>query len=146
MSKVEFVPKAGIDGDFKKIGSSVFESYDHHRLINIIVNLAGMSKGQNREFPEVGLLEDFLELSHMTDTDAVLKLSYIRDQINAYMDEGAEVDLSPSYSIDGDGYRVMDLTIECSNIPGKLIVNLSSRRSGSRPSSNATGVNIKYLS
>ena len=122
-SEVDFIPKLGINHDFMKIYNRTNAELGNIVLVNNLLNLIEMRKGINKEFPDIGLAQEFLRLSHI-DLD---KIDYVLSNIKADIQnqlghEGIDLSYTVNDPESPMAYITVKLTIE--NIPGSIDIDV----------------------
>lgn len=128
--ETDIVPRIGINNDFMRIYNRMNNTMGNIVVINNLLNLLEMRAGINKEFPSLGLAQEFLKLSfvNMSQIDGMLDniALAIKNQV------GYEVDLS--YEINNPESPQSYITIKLSidNIPGSIDIDVVNTRYNSK--------------
>lgn len=121
--EVDFIPKFGVNHDFMKIYNRMGTTMGNIVLINNLLNLLEMREGLNKEFPTLGLANEFLKLSFVSIGQIDNILGNIQNAIRNQLGHDG-VDLS--YTIKNPESPQSDITVKISidGIPGSIDVDV----------------------
>lgn len=129
--EVDFLPRIGINNDFMKIYNRMNADMNNIMLINNLLNLLEMREGSNKEFPDIGLAQEFLKLSFAPLSQIDIMLSNIK---NTLIEQLGHDGIDLSYSINNPENPQSDITIKISisGIPGNINLDVVSNHNNSR--------------
>lgn len=135
--ETDFIPRIGIDNDFTKIYNGNAVQPGDYLLINNLLNLIEMRIGTNKEFPSLGLAQEFAKLSFMNVSDMDQALNNLKEKIvNQLGHDGVEI----SYKLKNPENPHSDFTIQITldNLPGVILVSTP------KTNYNSIAISTKY--
>ena len=122
-NEIDFLPISGINNDFTKLYNEFDDISSSHLALHKLITLIELPLGKHRFLPNLGLQEIFLKLP-FTDTGLLSnRLVEIENRIKTLIDLNVNIDYNLEMK---NGGQVLNLTIECDRLPGKVAITVQS--------------------
>ena len=138
--ETDIIPKIGITGDASKIYNSRAEQPGDLLLINTLLTIIETRQGMIKEFPSIGLAQEFAKLSYINISDLEQQLMYLQEKI---IDQLGHDSVELTYEITSPPNAphkdfVIKLTLD--NLPGAIIIDVPKTNNY-----NSIAISTKYV-